>query len=348
MLAPDARVPDPQIAALGPIARAGEADRSMGVLSELLKQRAVGDNPKVTTTYKDARDESGENRIFALSHDARGKHLGSQDTGLRSAGSKSSLDAAITAFQSNPTPENLQRLNALAGFVPIAPGGAVAPKAGLAGMTAPGQMSGTGPSQSPFVVSRDALPSGAEREDMAKLDSAKTQLEAVVQALKAGNLNTVLGGVAKNPSGAFGRLSEEYLGFGMDDEQRRTLGTMAMQLQQVKHALIGATRTRPELADVAAAIPDEKSFLRGDTAEQMLPKLEALLISLKSERYSRENIMGSTGVAVPARPPVAPAPPRPPAAPAPPQPAQHPEGRRLYSPSQKRWYVIRGGQPVPE
>jgi hypothetical protein len=122
MLAPDARVPDPQIAALGPIARAGEADRSMGVLSELLKQRAVGDNPKVTTTYKDARDESGENRIFALSHDARGKHLGSQDTGLRSAGSKSSLDAAITAFQSNPTPENLQRLNALAGFVPIAPG----------------------------------------------------------------------------------------------------------------------------------------------------------------------------------------------------------------------------------
>lgn len=162
------------------------------------------------------------------------------------------------------------------------------------------------------TVERPVQPNAGEREDIANLDAAERQIQTVIESLKSpGGLGAVMGSIGKNAKGARARFTEEYFGFGMTDEQRRMMGTLSIQLQSIKHALIGATRTRPELADIAAAIPDEKSLLRGDSAEQAISKLTATLNDLRTKRASRENAMRSTGVAVPSRPKGGSEPPKP-------------------------------------
>lgn len=147
-----------------------------------------------------------------------------------------------------------------------------------------------------------ATPSPGEREDIANLSAARTSLVQVVASLKKpGGLGEVIGGALKNPQGALARTSEAYLGYGMNDEQRRSLGVLEIQLQNIKNALIGASRTRPELADIAAAIPDVKSLLTGDNAEQAIPKLEALLVDFDNKLSAREDVMAGSGVRVPPR-----------------------------------------------
>lgn len=186
----------------------------------------------------------------------------------------------------------------------IMPGGAVFP---MTDINSPSPTPATPGGAPQPIVQRPAAPNPGEREDLANLDAAELQLQTVIASLRktagAGGLGDVMGGVLKNPQGARKRLTEEYLGYGMTDEQRRQMGTMAIQLQAAKHALIGATRTRPELADVAAAIPDEKSLLRGDSAEQVLAKLEATLNDLRTKRAAREHAMRSSGISAP--PPLA-------------------------------------------
>ena len=219
------------------------------------------------------------------------------DTGEKGITSRSTLNSAITAFQQDPTPKNWERLQILARPIMNAPGGNVLSAPMVAGMQPP--VGATGP-QSPVMATNPALPGNDALQDISQANAAAQQLQSVIQILKSGGLNDVLGGALKNPSGAKNRLTETYLGYGLTDQQRQALGTLSMQMQNIKHALIGATRTVPELKDIAAAIPDEKGLLRGDTAEQMIPKLESLLSNLRAQVSTRTNAMQTTGIRTPA------------------------------------------------
>lgn len=205
-----------------------------------------------------------------------------------------------------------QRYNDIAKQYQVPPGGATfgvgtgttpgaAPAATVPG-AAPGGTPGAALPTGVPLAQRAFQPSPQDRDVIGDLDASDTMLTQILTSLKSGTMDNVLGGIFKNPRGTWNRLTEEYVGYGMSDEQRKLMGLIGIQLQSVKTALIGATRTRPELADIAAAIPDEKSFLRGDTTQQAAAKLEALLLDFRNKRKTRGDVMSGSGVLVPPPP----------------------------------------------
>jgi hypothetical protein len=245
-------------------------ENSLGLSPQERAFKAVGLGPTApqATLLKDLTDLGKETPHIIQSVDAQGKPTwanvrtgrqgnitGVETPGIPAVATRSALDQAVTAYQQNPTPENLQRINTLAGTTTVAPGGQAFSKSEIAGFPNPSAQPNA-PSATPVpVISRPALSSDETIKGAAQADFSVHEM------------SDLAGDLRKLGPDSLTRLNQSWRSFAQGVPFLSSIGFLTPEEQGI------ATRLRHAQLRYEAAI----SGLRGAGSPQMYERFQRII-----------------------------------------------------------------------
>lgn len=342
MLAPDAPTRDPEIAALGGVARV-EPGKSVTALTEILKGRQRAN----TGLKQETRDING--RQYRITFDANGNEINRVDLGPQREGigplQRSDVKRAMQeAGWTEDMPGYGSTYFDAVKQIPV-PGRGVftgsqiipPPRAGAA----PQPVAGTGAeprAAEPRFESKIPLPA-AETATLADFRTLRSMMKRIED-----QYNKTSGEFVGPAQGRLGWVREKT-GIGSSAEEANLRSEITSVQNWIVYLKSGKQINEQEFERLKAEMPEitnpEPVF------RARLARTKALMDEMLSNRERELAARGFRGTSPAQAPPAAAAPARPPAAAPAPQP-KYQEGKRMYSPSQRRWFIIKDGVPVPE
>jgi len=140
-------------------------------------------------------------------------------------------------------------------------------------------------------------PEATERKTFGEIDARITSAENLLQRAESPEVQAILGPGLTRPFAAGRRALGAYIPEALTTVQRQFLADLSRETSALKTELIGAARTKPELADLIPLIPEPH-----DLPEAVVPKLRAFVNGLRRERKTIGEALGGVGVQVPPEP----------------------------------------------